>query len=243
MYSYSVHPITMFVFKYFTIDDKNSAMKVGTDGVMLGAWATLPRAGTTLLDIGCGSGILSLIMAQRTEGAILIDAIDIDEGAIEDSKNNFSSSPWAKCLNARCGNFVSYTKGCGKKYDVVISNPPFFTEDTLSPDQKRASARNTSSLSFDNLFDGVTEITTPKSILSMITPAESYTYLAQTALMKGFYLRRLTWVVTVQGAEPKRVLTEWSREQTQYTIDTLVMTAPDGVYTDSYKQLTKEFYL
>jgi tRNA1Val (adenine37-N6)-methyltransferase len=146
-------------------------------------------------------------------------------------------------LNARCGNFVSYTKGCGKKYDVVISNPPFFTEDTLSSDQKRASARNTSSLSFDNLFDGVTEITTPKSILSMITPAESYTYLAQTALMKGFYLRRLTWVVTVQGAEPKRVLTEWSREQTQYTIDTLVMTAPDGVYTDSYKQLTKEFYL
>ena len=233
----------MFTFKHFTVDDKNSAMKVGTDGVMLGAWATLPSVGATLLDIGCGSGILSLIMAQRTEGAIFIDAIDIDEGAIEDSKKNFSSSPWFKCLNAHCGNFVSYPKECGKKYDMVISNPPFFTEDTLSPDHKRASARNTTSLSFDNLFDGVAEITTPNSILSMITPAESYSYLAQTALLKGFYLRRLTWVVTVQGADPKRVLTEWGREQTQYAIDTLVMTTPDGQYADSYKQLTKEFYL
>ena len=77
----------------------------------------------------------------------------------------------------------------------------------------------------------------------MITPADNYTYLAQIALIQGFYLRRLTWVVTIEGAEPKRVLTEWSREQAQYTMDTLVVTTKDGLYTPQYKELTNEFYL
>ena len=233
----------MFRFKHFTIDDQNSAMKVGTDGVILGAWASMPSRDGVLLDIGCGSGILSLIMAQRSEGWLNIDAIDIDEGAVRDSQNNFDSSQWNKSLNAICDNFVSFSKECGKKYDMVISNPPFFTEDTLSPDSKRVSARNTSSLSFESLFEGVKEIISPKGLFSMITPADNYTYLAQTALIQGFYLRRLTWVVTIEGAEPKRVLTEWSREQAQYTMDTLVVTTKDGLYTPQYKELTKEFYL
>ena len=128
-------------------------------------------------------------------------------------------------------------------YDIVISNTPFFTEDTLSPDIKRSSARNTSSLSFESLFDGVSEIITPNGLFAMITPAESYTCLAQIALLKGFYLRRLTWVVTIDGAEPKRVLTEWGRVQTQYTIDSLVVANRNGSLTEEYKSLTKEFYL
>ena len=233
----------MFRFKHFTIDDQNSAMKVGTDGVILGAWASMPSRDGVLLDIGCGSGILSLIMAQRSEGRLNIDAIDIDEGAIKDSKNNFTSSQWNKSLNAVCDNFVSFSKDCGKKYDMVISNPPFFMEDTLSPDSKRVSARNTSSLSFESLFEGVKGIITTKGVFSMITPADSYFFLAQTALMQGFYLRRLTWVVTIEGTEPKRVLTEWSREQAQYTIETLIITTHEGSYTSQYKELTNDFYL
>ena len=126
---------------------------------------------------------------------------------------------------------------------MVISNPPFFTEDTISPDIKRSSARNTSSLSFESLFDGVSDIISSNGLFAMITPAESYSYLAQIALLKGFYLRRLTWVVTVDGAEPKRVLTEWGRVQMQYTIDSLVVNTQDGSLTEEYKSLTKEFYL
>lgn len=233
----------MFRFKHFTIDDQNSAMKVGTDGVILGAWASMPSRDGVLLDIGCGSGILSLIMAQRSEGRLNIDAIDIDEGAIKDSKNNFTSSQWNESLNAICDNFVSFSKDCGKKYDMVISNPPFFTEDTLSPNSKRVSARNTSSLSFESLFEGVKEVIAPKGLFSMITPADNYSILAQTALMQGFYLRRLTWVVTIEGTEPKRVLTEWSREQAQYAIETLIITTHEGSYTSQYKELTNDFYL
>lgn len=233
----------MFQFKHFTINDQNSAMKVGTDGVLLGAWASMPSNNGTLLDVGCGSGILSLIMAQRSDGKLNIDAIDIDEGAVKDSHANFENSQWGKSLNVISGNFVSYSKECGKKYDMIISNPPFFTEDTLSPDSKRVSARNTSSLSFESLFKGVKEITTPNAIFSMITPAESYNDLAQTALIEGFYLRRLTWVVTVDKTPPKRVLTEWSREQIQYVIDTLIITNAQGSYTSQYKKLTNDFYL
>ena len=243
LHLHSTIDIAMFRFKHFTIDDQNSAMKVGTDGVILGAWAAMPSNVGALLDIGCGSGILSLIMAQRSNGKLNIDAIDIDEGAVIDSKNNFASSQWDKSLNAICGNFVSFSKDCDKSYDMVISNPPFFMEETLSPDSKRASARNTSSLNFNSLFEGVKEIMTPQGLFSMITPADTYSFLAQTALMQGFYLRRLTWVVTIEGTEPKRVLTEWGRKQTQYTIDTLVVTTQDGFYTPQYRELTKEFYL
>lgn len=235
--------IDMFRFKQFTINDQNSAMKVGTDGVLLGAWASMPCREGLLLDIGCGSGILSLIMAQRSGGNLIIDAIDIDEGAVTDSNNNFASTCWNKNLNAICCNFVSYSKECAKKYDIVISNPPFFTEDTLSPDIKRSSARNTSSLSFESLFDGVSEVITSNGVFAMITPAESYSYLAQVALLKGFYLRRLTWVVTVDGTDPKRVLTEWGRVQMQYIIDSLVVNTQNGALTEEYKSLTKEYYL
>ena len=233
----------MFKFKYFTIYDQNSAMKVGTDGVLLGAWITLPPKGTTLLDIGSGSGILSLIMAQRSEGCLYIDAIDIDEGAIKDSKKNFELSNWNSMLNPVLGNFVSYSDNCGRRYDTIVSNPPFFTEDTLSPDFKRASARNTTSLNFETLFQGVAKISKPNTIFAMIFPADNYSLVAQTALLNGFYLRRLTWVVTVEGTEPKRVLTEWGRVQKQFTTDTLIVSNRDGSFSADYKELTKELYL
>ena len=233
----------MFKFKHFTIHDQNSAMKVGTDGVLLGAWLTLPPKETTLLDIGCGSGILSLIMSQRSGGNLFIDAIDIDEGAIKDSKKNFGLSNWNSTLNPILGNFVSYSNNCDKLYDTIVSNPPFFTEDTHSPDLKRASARNTSSLNFETLFQGVARITNPDAIFAMIFPADNYSFVAQTALLNGFYLRRLTWVVTIEGTDPKRVLTEWGRVQTHYTINTLVIADSNGNYTSQYKELTKDFYL
>ncbi|MBR4119814.1 MAG: methyltransferase [Bacteroidales bacterium] len=233
----------MFKFKYFTIHDQNSAMKVGTDGVLLGAWLTLPPKESAILDIGCGSGILSLIMAQRSGGGLYIDAIDIDEGAIKDSKKNFELSGWNSTLNPILGNFVSYSGNCGRIYDTIVSNPPFFTEDTLSPDFKRASARNTSSLNFETLFQGVAKISNPNTIFAMISPADNYSFVAQTALLNGFYLRRLTWVVTIEGTEPKRVLTEWERVQTQFSIDTLIISNRDGSYSADYKELTKDFYL
>lgn len=233
----------MFKFKYFTIHDQNSAMKVGTDGVLLGAWLTLPPKESAILDIGCGSGILSLIMAQRSGGGLYIDAIDIDEGAIKDSKKNFELSACNSTLNPILGNFVSYSGNCGRIYDTIVSNPPFFTEDTLSPDFKRASARNTSSLNFETLFQGVAKISNPNTIFAMISPADNYSFVAQTALLNGFYLRRLTWVVTIEGTEPKRVLTEWGRVQTQFSIDTLIISNRDGSYSADYKELTKDFYL
>lgn len=235
--------VTMFNFKRFTISDDNSAMKVGTDGVMLGAWAKQPQSDCLLLDIGCGSGIISLIMAQRTDGNITIDSVDLDRGAVCDSKQNFSLSPWSQSLNAICDNFVSYSMNCGKKYDMVVSNPPFFTETTLPPDGKRSAARNSFSLGFDELFKGVAHIIAPNGTFSLITPAESYAHLAQTALLNGFYLLRLTQVVTVEGTTPKRVLTEWSRVQTEYEIDTIVISNREGSYTAQYQKLVSDFYL
>lgn len=233
----------MFTFKQFTIIDSQSAMKVGTDGVLLASWVDLSSQSDPILDVGSGSGIISLILAQRTKGEVLIDAIDIDKGAVNDSEINFSASPWSNIFNVINGNFVSYSKECKKRYSLIVSNPPYFTENTKSPDNKRSLARNTSSLSFDSLFSGVINLLSGDGIFALILPAEAYEEIAKIALLKGLYLKRLTWVSTMPGSSPKRLLAEWSRVQIQYTIDALIISDKEGNYTSQYKKLTEEYYL
>lgn len=233
----------MFAFKQFTVTDSQSAMKVGTDGVLLASWVELPLQCYSILDVGSGSGIISLILAQRTKGEVLIDAIEIDKGAVNDSEINFSASPWSKIFNLINGNFVSYSKECKKQYSLIVSNPPYFTENTKSPDNKRCIARNASSLSFDSLFSGVINLLSEEGIFALVLPAKAYEEIAQIALLKGLYLKRLTWVSTTPDSLHKRLLVEWSRKQIQYSIDTLIISDKDGDYTSQYKSLTEEYYL
>ncbi|MDE7101628.1 MAG: methyltransferase, partial [Bacteroidales bacterium] len=154
-----------------------SAMKVGTDGVLLGAWADLPSSGT-VLDVGCGCGLIALMCAQRLSSAscaFRIIGVDVDEGSIEDAGENFAASPWRGCLQAVQADFLSYaaTLPAGS-VDMVLSNPPYFSEDLLSPHARRNLSRHAESLPFGELLCRVQRLLKAGGTLAMVLPPRAY---------------------------------------------------------------------
>ena len=141
----------VFRFKQFGVRHEKSAMKVGTDGVLLGAWTNAENA-KKVLDIGTGTGLIALMIAQRSKA--LITGIEIDEDAAEEAYENFVSSPWGDRLRVENSDFAVFSNICNEKYDVIVSNPPYFVDSLECPDEKRGKARHTSSLSFENLIKG-----------------------------------------------------------------------------------------
>lgn len=232
-----------FAFKQFSIDDGHSAMKVGTDGVLLGAWCSIPESGR-ILDIGCGSGIVALMSAQRSSEQIKIDAVEIDSGAAEDARTNFRNSPWHDRLKLSCCDFVSYASGCKVKYDAIVSNPPYF-QNSLKPQQaERSLARHTSSLEYDGLFLWSEKLLTKKGKISLITPWENYCDIARAATENRLFLyRRADIYTTAEDSTPKRVLTEWSRNVSDYRWEKIIINLTPGTYSAEYRKLVEGFYI
>lgn len=230
-----------FTFKQFSVVDTNSAMKVGTDGVIIGMWGEVPQKGR-VLDIGCGSGLISLIVAQRTDSNVVIDAIDIEKGAIDDAKLNFSNSEWGDRISAINVDFNIFQGSTQYKYDAIISNPPYFINSLLPSNSLRATARHTTNFSYNQLFAGVSNILSDMGAFSTITPADCYQEVALAALQSSLYLKELTWVIPVAGKSPNRVLCKWRTTLGSYTINRLVMRGVDGEYTPEYRLFVGELY-
>ncbi|NJN77877.1 MAG: methyltransferase [Saprospiraceae bacterium] len=142
-----------FRFKQFQIHQDKTAMKVGTDGVLLGAWADVLES-ESILDIGTGTGLIALIIAQRNQNA-MVDAVEIDESSYEQAKQNFEESSWTKRLNIYQSSIQDYAKNCGKQYDLIVSNPPYFVNSTKSKQEDKNQVRHTDSLSFEELIKSV----------------------------------------------------------------------------------------
>ena len=158
-----------FKFKQFTLEQDRCAMKVGTDGVLLGAWTPLDHSPDTILDIGAGTGLIALMLAQRST-AETIDAVEIDGAAYEQCVENFEASPWADrlfCYHVGLDEFVAEME---TPYDLIVSNPPFFTERVSSGNLSRDSARQNESLPFETLVDAVAKLLSPKGIFAVILP-------------------------------------------------------------------------
>jgi len=139
-------PNTWFRFKQFTIEQEHAAMKVGTDGVLLGAWASAPGAGSRVLDIGTGTGLIALMMAQRTKDAA-VDALEIDPSSASQAKENFQNSPWKKRLRCFPSSFQDFSSQCRKQYDLIVCNPPFFSGSKKTASKSKNLARHDDSLS------------------------------------------------------------------------------------------------
>ena len=208
-----------FRFKQFEVLNDRTAMKVGTDGVLLGAWCPVDDA-HHVLDVGTGCGVIALMVAQRNPQAV-IKGIDIDHDAIMESVLNFNNSPWSNRLSAIETDFNSMIDH--QRYDLIISNPPFFTNGVLPTGEARTTARHTSSLSYRQLIDGAISI--------------------QAATFASLPVRHLTRVIPVEGSIPKRTLWLFSRQDIPYHEDTLTITHSDGSFTDEYVALTGAFYL
>lgn len=229
-----------FQFKQFRIEQEKSALKVGTDGVLLGAWCNVHGA-TRILDVGTGTGLIALMLAQRTEAEIC--AIEINKDACTDALNNFQKSPWAERLRLYSADFNIFHESHSSHYDLVVSNPPYFERSLKSANPASSVARHDVSLSFLQLITGSKRLLTEKGRLAVILPIEVLDDFRETARLTGFYLCRKTQVIPKVGKTPKRVLLEFSVSAVYPVIDELVILLERDKYSDNYVKLTKKFYL
>ena len=235
----------MFQFKQFSIQQEKSAMKVGTDGVLLGAWAPVSNNPYNILDIGAGTGLLSLMLAQRSY-AEQIDAIEIEENAYEECVDNFENSPWADrlyCYHAGLDEFVEELEEIEEQYDVIVSNPPFYSEDYKTLDEARDLARFADALPFDELVEAAYLLLSENGIFSVIIPysaEENFIALAQKSLL---FPLKITRVKGTPTSEIKRSLLAFTRVEQTPIMDELVIETARHEYTPEYIELTKEFYL
>ena len=231
----------MFKFKQFTINQNKTAMKVGTDGVLLGAWADLQNA-KKILDIGSGTGLLSLMAAQRSSASIT--AIEIEENAYRQTVENFKNSVWNDRLNAINTSFQYFHTKTKNHYDHIICNPPFFENSQKNPDLNKTTARHNDKLPFDELLIGVKYILTKNGKFSVILPYETGLNFIEKAEKLSLFCIRFTEVKPNFAKPPKRILLEFSKIQSIIQKNTITIEKEKRHdYTKEYIELTKDFYL
>ncbi len=302
----------VFNFKRFAVVNERSAMKVNTDGVLLGAAMTIKETDRTMLDVGTGTGTIALMAAQRwTEchqercserhpeldsgsvseeipnqvwndvqgvwddvrnqagrpgGQVWIDAIDIDEASAEEAGENFKKSPWGGNMRAYHCSLDEFAarlsqKDCSvgntalnrlddailtdttRRYDLIFSNPPYFEDSLLAPEERRCNARHTTGLSYRKLIDFSAERLTETGRFSIVLPADQEAALTRYARMNGLHLFRIVRIKTVPRKAPNRIIAEFSRQRCESPQEELLTIQNEGKYTQEYLSLTRDFYL
>ena len=233
----------MFTFKQFAIEQDRCAMKIGTDGVLLGAWAPIDNHPFSILDIGTGTGIIALMLAQRS-AAQQIDALEIDEAAYEQATDNFENSPWNDrlfCFHAGLDEFIEEPE---EEYDLIVSNPPFYSEDYKTENESRDLARFQDAMPFEQLLEAADLLLSEHRIFTVIIPFKEEENFIALANEFELYPLKITRVKGTPTTEIKRSLLAFSRnETTDLPIDELVIETARHVYTQEYIGLTKDFYL
>lgn len=234
-----------FQFKEFKIHQDKTAMKVGTDGVLLGAWCAVDFYPDSILDIGAGTGVISLMLAQRCD-ALTIDAVELDENAYEQTVENFEQSDWGDrlyCYHASFQEFANEIAGEEETYDLIISNPPFYTDDFETEDSARNKARFTSSLAFEEILTGVSKILSEKGKFNVIIPFKEEKNFIKLALNNNLFLSRVCRVQGNETSEIKRSLLAFSFHPSAIKEEHLIIEKSRHNYTEAYINLTKDFYL
>ena len=240
-----------FQFQQFTVWHDRCAMKVGTDGVLIGAWCRVEDA-QTALDVGCGSGLISLMLAQRNPHLHVL-GIDIDAEAVAQAHENFQKSPFAERLCAASTDFTiqpfklpsawEQQAGTEQRFSLIVSNPPFYTEDTKAPNQLRAHARHSTSLPFPTLIRHAVDLLTTHGRLAVILPTAAASDFVLSAHNEGLYLQRRCDVRTNAHKPFKRTMLELGFQPQTTQFEVLTLHNHEGDYTPEYRQLTHTFYL
>ena len=248
----------VFRFKKFEVVNERSAMKVNTDGVLLGASMTILPSDRTMLDVGTGTGTIALMAAQRLSSAILnsssvilnevknprIDAIDIDEASASEASANFINSPWNSILKAHHLPLEEFAASAETVYDLIFSNPPYFEDSLTAPDERKSTARHTSDgLSYRDIFEFAKDRLSENGRVSLVLPADQEAALTRYARMCGLYLFRILRVRTVPRKAPSRIIAEFSRTRCAELSEELLTIQDEGKYTQEYLSLTGDFYL
>lgn len=223
-----------FRFKNFTLFQDRCAMKVGTDGTLLGAWA---HGGHAILDIGTGTGLIALMMAQRYPDAE-VTAVDIDAEAVEQARDNVSRSPFGHISVFRAD--VRQLEGA---YDCIVCNPPFFDKSLLSPDGRRTLARHTTTLSYRELMQAVSRLLTDEGECSLVIPSDAMKQVENEAIIFGLFKHRFCSVRTLPTKPPRRCLLSFTKQERGLLLEEGVIESAPNVRSEWYECLTKNFYL
>ncbi|TDT46761.1 tRNA1Val (adenine37-N6)-methyltransferase [Maribacter spongiicola] len=231
-----------FKFKQFSVNQDRCAMKIGTDGVLLGAWANVENKPESILDIGAGTGVVSLMLAQRCFAEVM-DAIEIDADTYEQCVENFELSPWGDrlyCYHAGLDEFVDEIED---QYELIVCNPPFYAETVTSGNLQRDQARQNEFLPFNELLDGVSKLLTENGQFATIIPFKEKEAFVHMAADLGLFPKECLHVKGNPSAEIKRVLLAFARVEQECNTTELVIETDRHVYTADYVDLTKAFYL
>lgn len=237
--------IKPFRFKEFTIHQDKTAMKVGTDGVLLGAWCSIDDNVESILDIGSGTGIVALMAAQRSD-SMTIDAVEIDESAYEQTVENFEESDWGDRLYCYNASFKEFTEEIAEEeetYDLIVSNPPFYTDNFETENEARNKARFASSLPFEELIFGVSKILSPEGKFAVIVPFKEEEKIINLSKQKHLFLNKICHIQGNPSSEIKRSLMEFSFHDSEIKKEHLIIEIERHQYTQEYINLTKDFYI
>jgi tRNA1Val (adenine37-N6)-methyltransferase len=229
-----------FRFKQFVIDHSRATMKVGTDGVLLGAWTKIHNA-KTILDIGTGSGVIALMLAQRSGKDTLIDAVEIEREDADLANENVKNSPWSTKIKVFCHPVQEFNPGI--RYDLIVSNPPFFSNSWAPPDQRRYQTRHTTSLSFSELIAASDRLLKEDGRLNVVLPVAESNHFIKTAESKGLYNSRRWSFRTRPGKPVERWLLEFSRIKITLDEGEILHYQSGNEWSEVYKTLTRDFYL
>lgn len=234
-----------FRFKQFYVEDNGCAMKVGTDGVLLGAWTPIgcPQTTRKVLDIGTGSGLIALMIAQRSPDTYIV-GIDIDADAVQQSRYNFASSPWSNRLEAR---HISLQKMAQttERFNLIVSNPPYFQNSLKAPDPQRSLARHTDTLDYNQLFHCANQLLCPQGSLSLILPAAEEHTILQLSEQFALYPHQICRIRGRAYKSFKRIMLNFRHDKPPKTIQEQILTLETGnnQRTDAYQALAHDFYL
>ena len=239
----------IFKFRKFSVSHAKSSMRVGTDAVLLGAWAEpaldLVSDSFRVLDIGCGCGLIGMMIAQRFPGLYVV-GVDIDEASILEANENADNSPFADRLSFACKDIREFSKeeSLHNSFRFILCNPPYYTEDTLPPDERRSKARNSAHLTFTELLKSVRCLLSEQGVFSVVLPMQAREMFVTEAIKVGLYIKRECRVQTTLSKTPKRVLLEFEKKTIDFAdIETLILQGEDGKRSRQYSLLCQDFYL
>lgn len=231
-------PNSYFQFKQFTVWHDKCAMKVGTDGVLLGAWTPVETA-CHILDIGTGTGLVALMLAQRCQATIV--ALEIEPSASVQATENVAHSPWHDRIMIVQTDFRQYKPN--RKFDVIVSNPPYFVDSLKCPDEQRNAARHNDDLNYVDLLQGVSQLLAENGAFTLIIPTDVAEKVKKIGEAYCLYPARQLNVITKPDGKPKRVLITFTFIQQEYLIEVLLTEIARHQYSKEYMALTKEYYI
>lgn len=230
-----------FQFRQFVVHQQRCAMKVGTDGTLLGAWAAAPSGQCRILDIGTGTGLIALMMAQRYPEAE-VTGIDIDEDAVAQADENVRLSPFSERVRIYRQDIVNFTDIIG--FDAIVSNPPYFVDSLACPDDQRTIARHAVSLTYEQLMHQAYHLLKDEGRFSVVVPSDCRAKIEAAACLEGFFTTRVCLIKTTPRKQPKRQLIEFQKHPvSELDISEGVIEVSPNVRSEWYQQLTKEFYI